>query len=152
MTERILCQVQGAEVGFLEEFTVWYFAPMRSCAICRTLNVEPLLRIERSQLRWFGHVSRMSQKRLSMQVQLATLTDKRPRGRPKDQVAWLHLRICLVPSWCGVSGTSTESWTSWGISSPPGDAAPATLPRGNAATKMNEWVEMLYAVTQYYIW
>ena len=30
---------------------------VRSCGIRKTLNVEPLLRIERYQLRWFGHVS-----------------------------------------------------------------------------------------------
>ena len=35
---------------------------VRRCEIHKTLDVEPLhLRIERSQLRWFGHVSRMTQ-------------------------------------------------------------------------------------------
>jgi len=34
---------------------------VRSCKIRKSLNVEPiLLLIERSQLHWFGHVSRMS--------------------------------------------------------------------------------------------
>jgi len=49
---------------------------VRSCEIRKALNVEPLLRTERSQLRWFGHVPRMSQETL-----LATPTGKRPRGR-----------------------------------------------------------------------
>ena len=44
---------------------------MRSCEIPRALNVEPLLRIDRSQLRWFSYVSRMSQKRLARQILLA---------------------------------------------------------------------------------
>jgi len=35
-----------------------------SYEIRKSLDVEPLLRIERSQLRWLGHVSRMSQERL----------------------------------------------------------------------------------------
>jgi len=33
--------------------------------IQKSLNIEQLLRIEKSQLRWFGHVSRMPQERLS---------------------------------------------------------------------------------------
>ena len=39
------------------------------------------------------------------QVLLATPTGKRPRRSPKDQVEWLHLRPCLVPSWYGASRT-----------------------------------------------
>jgi len=59
---------------------------VRSCEIPRALNVEPLLRIDRSQLRWFGHVSRMPHKRLARQVLLAKPTGKRPRGRPR--ISW----------------------------------------------------------------
>jgi len=55
---------------------------VRSCDIRRALNVELLLRIERSQLRWFAHVSRMTQERLARHVLLAKLTGKRPRGKP----------------------------------------------------------------------
>jgi len=36
---------------------------VRSCEIRKAMNVEPLLRIERSQLRWFDHVTRMSNER-----------------------------------------------------------------------------------------
>ena len=44
----------------------------RSSEIQKSLNIEPLLlRIERSQLRWFGHVSRMFEKRLPKQALLA---------------------------------------------------------------------------------
>ena len=44
------------------------FNKMRSCEIQKSLNVEPLLlRIERSQLRWFGQVSRRCQERLLQQ-------------------------------------------------------------------------------------
>jgi len=32
------------------------------------MNIEPLLRFERSQLHWFGHVSRKSQQGLVRQV------------------------------------------------------------------------------------
>ena len=47
---------------------------MRSCEISEALNVEPLLRTERFQLRWFGHVNRMPLERLMKQVLLATPT------------------------------------------------------------------------------
>ena len=59
------------------------------------------------------------------------------------QVAWLHLRPCLVPSWCGNSRTIWKSccWL-WGISGPPRAVAPATLPKAKAGTKMSEWMSM----------
>ena len=45
------------------------FNKVRSSEIRKSLNIEPLLlRIERSQLRWFGHVSRMPQERLPKQA------------------------------------------------------------------------------------
>ena len=55
---------------------------VRSRGIHKTLNVETLQRRDRSQLRWFGHVTRMSQKILARQVLLAVSEGKRPRGRP----------------------------------------------------------------------
>ena len=72
-----------------------------SCEISETLNVEPLpLQMERSQLRCFGHVTRMSQERLARQVLLATPAGKRPRGRPRTRwrdyisdLAWSSLGV-----------------------------------------------------------
>jgi len=61
MTERVLFQVQAAEMGFLQ----------------RVYD----LTLERSQLRWFGHVSRME--RLARHVLLAIPTGKGPGGRPR---------------------------------------------------------------------
>ena len=61
MTERVRSQVQASKMRFLrriEEVTL--FNNVRSAEIRKSLNIEPLLlRIERSQLRWFGHVSRI---------------------------------------------------------------------------------------------
>jgi len=48
--------------------------------IRKARDVKSLFRIERSQLRWFGHVSRMPQKRLARQDLLVTPTGKRLRG------------------------------------------------------------------------
>ena len=48
------------------------FNKVRSSEIRKSLNIDPLLlRIERSQLSWFGHVSRMPQERLPKRALLA---------------------------------------------------------------------------------
>ena len=72
MTERMRSQVQVSEMRFLQKIEgVTLFNKVRSCEIRESLNIEPLLlRIERSQLRWFGHVSRMPQKRLPNKLYL----------------------------------------------------------------------------------
>jgi len=86
MTERVLFQLQATEMGFLRRVhDVTLRDKVRSCEIRKALNVVTLLWIERSQLRWFGHVSRMPQERLARQVLLATPTEKRPRGRPRTR-------------------------------------------------------------------
>ena len=71
--------------------------------IQNSLNVESLLlRIERSQLRWFDHVSRMPQERLPKQALFATPDGKRPVGRPRkrwmhhvEDLGWNRLVLCL---------------------------------------------------------
>ena len=54
-------QVQTSEMRFLRRIEgVILFNKVRSSEIRKFLSIEPLLfRSERSQLRWFGHVSRM---------------------------------------------------------------------------------------------
>ena len=65
---------------------VTLFNKVRSSEIRKSLNIEPLLfRIERSQLRWFGHVSRMPQERLPKQALLAKANGRRPVGRPRTR-------------------------------------------------------------------
>ena len=57
---------------------------VRSSVIQEGLGVEPLLlRIERSQMRWFGHLVRMLPGRLPGEVFRARPTGRRPRGRPR---------------------------------------------------------------------
>ena len=67
MTKRVRSQVQASEMRFLQTIErVTPFNKVRSSQIRKSLNIEPLLvRIERSQLRWFGHVSRMPQEKLA---------------------------------------------------------------------------------------
>ena len=65
---------------------VTLFNKERSSEIRKSLNIEPLLlRIKRSQLGWFGHVSRMPQERLSKQALLAKEKERRPVGRTKTR-------------------------------------------------------------------
>ncbi|KAI3364012.1 hypothetical protein L3Q82_001226 [Scortum barcoo] len=59
-----------------------------------------LLRIERSQLRWLGHLFRMPPGRLPREVFQACPTGRRPRGRPRtrwrdyvSRLAWERLGI-----------------------------------------------------------
>ena len=84
MTKRVRLQVQASEMSFLRRIEgVTLYNKMRSSEIRKFLNIEPLLlRIERSQLRWFGHVSRMPQKRLPKQALLGKVNGRRPVGRP----------------------------------------------------------------------
>ena len=61
MTERMRSQIQVAKMGFLRRVAgVSLRDRVRSLAIREGLGVEPLLIcIQRSQLRWFGHLVRM---------------------------------------------------------------------------------------------
>ena len=78
MTERMRSHVQASEMRFLRRIEgVTLFNKVRSSEIRKSLQIEPLLlRIERSQLRWFGHVSRMPQERLPKQALLAKANGK----------------------------------------------------------------------------
>ena len=75
---------------------------MRSSEIQKSLNIEPLLlRTERSQLRRFGHVSRMPQERLPKQALLAKAKGRRPVARSRarwtdymEDLGWNRLGLC----------------------------------------------------------
>jgi len=102
-------------------------------------NVEPPARIERSQLPWFGHVSRRPRKILARQVLLANPRESDPQEfvQGPSKVEWLHLRPCLVPP--GVEPAElSEMAVDRELLSLPRTDAPVTLPRGKACMKMNE--------------
>ena len=86
-TERMRSQVQASEMRFLRRIEgVTLFSKERSSEIRKSLNIEPLLlQIERYQLRWFGHVSRMPQERLPKQALLAKANGRRPVEQPKTR-------------------------------------------------------------------
>ena len=67
MTERVRSQMETSEMRFLRKIKgVMIFDKLCNIAIRESLDIESLLfRIERSQGRWFGQVSRMPQDRIS---------------------------------------------------------------------------------------
>ena len=68
---------------------VTLFNKVRISEIRKSLNIKLLLlQIERSQLKRFGHVSRMPQERLPKQALFAKANGRRPVGRPK--IRWTN--------------------------------------------------------------
>ena len=64
------------------------FGKVHNTAIRESLNIESLpLRIERSQLRWFDHGSRIPRKWLLKQTTRNKVHGKKPVGRPRGK--WL---------------------------------------------------------------
>ena len=102
MTERTRSRIQAAEMSFLRRVAgISLRDRVRSSVIRERLGVEPLLlHLERSQLRWFGHLVRMPPERLPREVLAACPLGKRPRGRPRTRwrdyissLAWDRLGI-----------------------------------------------------------
>ena len=102
MTERMRSRIQAAEMSFLRRVAGLSLRDrVRSSDIRERLRVEPLLlRVERSQLRWFGHLVRMPPGRLPGEVFRARPSGRRPRGRPRtrwrdyiSRLAWERLGI-----------------------------------------------------------
>jgi len=99
MTERVLSKAQAAEIC---AHCATLCDKVRSFEFRKALNIEqPRLRIERFQLQWFGHVSRMCHGKLASHVLQATPTEKRPRILPITRVVITSptlLGLVLIPS------------------------------------------------------
>ena len=87
LSERTRSRIQAAEMSFLRRVAGLSLRDrVRSSAIREELGVEPLLlHVERSQLRWLGHLYRMPPGRLPREVFRACPTGGRPPGRPRDR-------------------------------------------------------------------
>ena len=87
MNEKVRPLVQAAEMGLLRRISgLTVLDKVKSADIRECLNIESLLlRVERSQLRWYGHVTRMSQERTAKQLFCAAPISRRPRGRPRTR-------------------------------------------------------------------
>ena len=85
MNEKVRSRVHAAEMGFLRRISgLTSLDEVKSADIRESLNVESLLlRLERSQLRWYGHVTRMFQERTAKKLLCSTPIGRRPRGRPR---------------------------------------------------------------------
>ena len=103
MVER--SKMQAAEMRFLQTIKgVTMFDKHRDTAIHESLDIKSVLhRIERSQLRWFGHASRIPHERLPKRTLFVEVSLKRPVGRPRTR--WLDYienlgwnRLGLYPS------------------------------------------------------
>ena len=87
MKEKARSRVQAAEMGFMRRISgLTLLDKVKSAYTRESLNIEALLlRLERSQLRWYGHVTRMSQKRTAKKLLCSTPIGRRPRGRPRTR-------------------------------------------------------------------
>ena len=102
MNEKVRSRVQAAEMGFLRRISgLILLDKVKSADIRESLNIESLLlRLERSQLRWYGHVTRMPQERTAKKLLCSTPIGRRPRGRPRtrwrdyvEDLSWSRLGI-----------------------------------------------------------
>ncbi|XP_061647372.1 uncharacterized protein LOC133486367 [Phyllopteryx taeniolatus] len=102
VTERTRSRIQAAEMSFLRRVSgLSLRGRVRSSVIREDLRVEPLLlHIERTQMRWLGHLIQMPPGRLPGEVFWAGPIGRRPRGRPRTRrrnyilrLAWERLGI-----------------------------------------------------------
>ena len=102
MTAKVRSRVQAAEMRFLRRTAgVSLRDHIHSSTIRQELNVEPLLlTVEKSQLRWLGHVLRQPEERLVRQALIADVQGKRPRGRPRS--TWLNTMRQIVTGRCDI--------------------------------------------------
>ena len=111
MTEKVRSQMLAAEMRFLQKIKgVTMFDTLHNTAICESLHIESLLlRIEKSQLRWFGHVSKMLHERLPKQTLFAEVSGKRPVGHRK-QDGLIISRIVVGTVWDFIQAKCSLCW------------------------------------------
>ena len=105
ITERILSQVQAAEMRFLRRaHDETLHDKVRSCEVRQPLTVESL-RIEISA-KLVRQCDLIVHERLAKQVLVTTPRGKKAKKPTKDQVEWLDFPTCLLPSSCGLTELS----------------------------------------------
>jgi len=110
---------------------------VRSSDIRRELGVEPLLlRVERSQLRWFGHLIRMPPGRLPFSGHIQLGGDPRADPAPAGGITYLV--------WPGnASGSPRRNWSVWLGRRKPGGPCLASChcdPAPDKRTRMDGWI------------
>ena len=119
MIKRVRSRVQTAEMSFLQKVRdLSLLDKVKSIDICQSRNIEPLLLcIERSQLRWYGRVTRMSHEQTAKQIMDAFPGSKRPRGQKRtrwrnyaEDLAWSRLGI--PPAESPLVAKDQDAWRS----------------------------------------
>uniref|UniRef100_A0A8C6M4A0 Reverse transcriptase domain-containing protein n=1 Tax=Nothobranchius furzeri TaxID=105023 RepID=A0A8C6M4A0_NOTFU len=125
MTESTRSRIKAVEMSFLRRVAGLSLRDrVRSSDIREGLGVEPLLlRIERSQLRWFGHLVRMPPGRLPGEVFRAC------PGSTQDTLERLHLQSGPGTPRGPAGGAGGEGRGEDSLELPSWDAAPATRTR-----------------------
>ena len=85
MNEKVRFRVQAAKIRFLRRISgLTLLDRVKSADIRESLNIESLLLQQtRSQLRWYEHVTRISQKRRAKKLLCSTSISRRPGDRPR---------------------------------------------------------------------
>ena len=98
MNEKVRSRVQAAEMGFLRRISgLTSLDNAKSADTRESLNIELLLlRLERSQLRWYEHVTRMYLEKTAKKLLCSTPIGRWPRGRSRTR--WRDSAEDL--SWC----------------------------------------------------
>ena len=95
-------RVQAAEMGFLRRISgLTLLDKVNNADIHESLNIELLiLRLDKLQLHWYGHVTRMYRETTAKKLLSSTLIVRRPRGRPRtrwrdyvEDLSWSRLGI-----------------------------------------------------------
>ena len=87
MIEKVRSRVQAAEVGFLRKISGLTLSDkVKSADILESLNIRIAASpTKRSQLRWYGHVTRMFQERTAKKLLCSTPISRRPGCHPRTQ-------------------------------------------------------------------
>ena len=101
MNKKVRPRVQAAEMGFLRRIRgLTLLDKVKNAGIRESLNIESLLhRLERLQLRWYRHVTRMPQERTAKKLLCSTPIGRRPRSRRRTRwrdyidLSWSRLGI-----------------------------------------------------------
>jgi len=145
LTGRLLSQVQAAEMTFLRRsHCVTRRDKVRSSETRKTLNVDPIFRIQRSQLQWCDQVTRIPKKDWQCEsCWLHPPHGKRPRCR--QMTRWCDCVSDFAWSCFGVEGAElSETAANMRYFEPLGAASPRPPSQRKSKCEMNESINQTY--------